>query len=237
MPVENPHDDPAAAAFRAAQADPLVMYLIVRREADASFAELVASSARAVVRCARLYASHPVHGPAFAAWYGASYRKVTLRANERDWAKLLAGYDIALGGPDAGSLVGALPPLSRSTRDKFLAGLQAYTTDIAAMPVRPVADIALPALGVLINPDITMSAGKALAQVGHGALMAADRWRERDPEGEYRWLTGGANVRLLPSTETAWASTRAHPEASLVTDSGLTEIASGSETVLALPLR
>jgi peptidyl-tRNA hydrolase len=213
------------------------MYLVVRREmTSASFAELAAATGQAVVRCARQYTAEPAYAEAFAAWYSTSYRKVALRANERDWAKLLTGYDVALGGPDNGALLGVLPPLRKSARDRFLVGLQAYGPGIDELPDRPSIDPGRPAMGLMLNPAIVMSAGKALAQLGHGALMAADRWRERDPAAEQGWGWGGAPFMLLPATPAHWSALRANPDASLVVDGGLTELAPGAETVLALPL-
>lgn len=237
MPTPNPHDDAADAAARAAQPDPLVMYLVVRREmTSASFAELAAAAGQAVVRCARQYASEPRHAVDFNAWYGTSYRKVALRANERDWAKLLAGYDLALGGPTNGALVAALPPLRKSARDRFMLGLQAYTSAIADLPDRPAPPTPHPVIGLLLSPALTMSAGKALAQLGHGALMAADRWRAKDPGGEQNWNRRGALFTLLPDSPANWAELRARFDSSLVIDGGLTELAPGTETVLSLPL-
>ena len=236
MPAPNPHDDAADAAARAAQPDPLVMYLVVRREmTSASFGELAAAAGQAVVRCARQYASEPRHAADFNAWYGASYRKVALRANERDWAKLLVGYDLALGGPTNGALVAALPPLRKSARDRFLLGLQVYTPAIADLPDRPT-PAWHPVVGLMLNPALVMSAGKALAQLGHGALMAADRWRAKDPAAEQNWHQRGALCVLLPSSPERWAELRAPVDSSLVIDGGLTELAPGTETVLSLPL-
>ena len=199
MPAPNPHDGAADAAARAAQPDPLVMYLVVRREmTSASFGELAAAAGQAVVRCARQYASEPRHAADFNAWYGASYRKVALRANERDWAKLLAGYDLALGGPTNGALVAALPPLRKSARDRFLLGLQVYTLTVADLPDRPASAMPHPVIGLLLNPTLTMSASKALAfKLGAGALMAADRWRAKDPAAEQNWHQRGFPLYAL----------------------------------------
>jgi hypothetical protein len=124
----------------------------------------------------------------------------------------------------------------KSARDRLLLGLQAYTPMIADLPPRAAVDPGRPALGLMLNPALTMSAGKALAQIGHGTLMAADRWAAGDPAGERAWGLRGAPCLLLPSSDPAWAELRGRPDVSLVVDGGLTELAAGSETVLALAL-
>lgn len=234
MPLANSHDDALATRMRAEQTDPLVMYLVVRREQLASFLDLAEAVAKAVVRCAARYRPDPLWSARFAAWDAASYRKVTLRARESDWARLLREYPLVTGeGSTPGvPLVAALPPRHKSERPKFLMGLQTYNLALEALPAGQRASGGAETMRLSLNPTLQMSSGKALAQLGHGALMAFDRL---SPALQAAWLQRGAPTALQALDAAAWQRLRARPDTSLVRDNGLTELAPGAETVLALP--
>jgi hypothetical protein len=233
MPDEDFHD-PERVAARRAHPDPLVLYLVVRRERTGSFAGLLAAAAAATIRCDRTFRHDPAWAEAFEAWHVESYRKVTLRANERDWARLLdreahvLADDPASGEP----IVAALPVRRRSTADGFLRNLQAYAvapeTLDGSPPTEPAGIHALIALA----PGLAMSAGKAAAQVGHAALMGADRpgagWRA----ALSAWEGAGWPVRLAAATPAGWRDAQHELPCVVVTDSGITEVAPGSRTVL-----
>jgi len=75
-------------------------------------------------------------------------------------------------------------------------------------------------LVLVVNTSLPMSAGKALAQVGHGALMV-------DPDE-------GLRPRIVGSQGDEWERILAAPGALVVRDGGLTEIPRGSATVVAV---
>jgi peptidyl-tRNA hydrolase len=234
------HDSPEAIAARASQTDPLVMYLIVRRSVVASADELVAAAAQATVRCATGPLSTDDRFAAdFAVWFAASYRKVTLRASEGEWAKLTTGFAGDFGPSLGEPLVMALPPRRRSEREPLLARLQVF--NVAAEALRD--DAQGPEIGALDmvlvpNPGVVMSVGKAMAQAGHGALMAAAK--QRDGVGEWPvsfedWAAAGWPISVEHRDEQTFHDLAARTGVSVVRDAGLTEVEPGSQTFLAIP--
>ncbi len=78
-------------------------------------------------------------------------------------------------------------------------------------------------LTLVVSTDLGMSSGKALAQIGHAALMSD---LELGPDR-------GLDLRVVGAGGAMWAAIEDSAEA-VVRDGGLTEIAPGSETVLVL---
>jgi peptidyl-tRNA hydrolase len=74
-----------------------------------------------------------------------------------------------------------------------------------------------------------MSSGKAVAQIAHAAVLLADE--AQDPA----WEAAGCHARVLAPSPEAFAAAAARPEALHVVDAGLTEVAPGTVTVVALP--
>jgi len=239
--------DPERAAARRAHPDPYVLYLVVRRERVASFAGLLAAAAAATIRCDRTFRRDPAWSAAFDAWHTESYRKVTLRTNERDWARLLdreahvLADDPASGEP----IIAALPVRRRSAADGFLRNLQAYAVEAAELAGPPPPEPAGIHALVALAPGLAMSAGKAAAQVGHAALMGADRPAEEGADGTTTdgadagwraavdaWEAAGWPIRLATATPAGWRAAQHALPCVVVTDSGITEVAPGSRTVL-----
>jgi peptidyl-tRNA hydrolase len=105
--------------------------------------------------------------------------------------------------------------------------MQAMTSELTAPPPEPAnPDL----LTYLLNPNIEMSSGKTLAQIGHAAVMAAD---SGELEG---WVEAGcpANVARPPAPRFAELCGSAEL-AARVEDAGLTEVPPGTITVLATP--
>ena len=215
------------------------MYLVVRRERVEGLADLAVATARAVLAVSRL-AEDPDLAARFATWYAGSFRKITLRAGERDWAHLLASESrLALDDPDD-PLIAVLPPLLKSARSGFLRGLQAYVLPADQLsPVEPEIDLTRPTLLLSANPALSMSAGKFAAQIGHAVLLArravaelggGEAWRT----SLFEWEASGEPVAFAHSSEGGWTACLAERDCVVVTDSGLTEIAAGSRTVLAV---
>jgi peptidyl-tRNA hydrolase len=80
-----------------------------------------------------------------------------------------------------------------------------------------------------LNPDLDMSAGKAMAQAGHGAQLAW--WALSDAE-RAAWRDAGFPLAVRTAGPADWSRLTA-AGLPLVRDAGFTEIAPGSSTVVA----
>jgi peptidyl-tRNA hydrolase len=182
----------------------------------------------AAIACVRRFAAVEHDAAAFAAWHERP-RKVVLRARGGQWPQLLHRRHALAGDPD-GEAVIALPPRGPSQRDELLGRMQAMTSDLAPPPTGDeVADEDDAPLTYLLNPSVRMSSGKAMAQVAHAAVMAAER---ADLAG---WLNGGCRARVRVPEPTRFAALCAgHEPLARVVDAGLTEVAPGTVTVLVL---
>ena len=198
--------------------DPLRMYLVVRRSAVTELARAGELAGAAAVACVR----EPAFAEAVEAWRSRP-GKVCLRArSDGQWRQVLEEPHAL-----AGDAVAALPPRRRSERGPLLERLQAMSTDLGAAPASAPARAG--ALTYLLNPDAPMSSGKTLAQIAHAAVMAADSGRLED------WVAAGCPARVLaPSAEEFAAAAARDDLAACVADAGLTEVAPGTVTVMAL---
>jgi hypothetical protein len=195
--------------------DPLRMYLVVRRGAFGDLSTAGETTGAAAVRCVREFGGDPE----LEAWRPRP-GKVVLRARGGQWAELLEQEErMAL----VGDAVAALPPRRRSGRSALLERMQAMTS-VLEPPPPSTPDRAK--LTYLVNPSFEMSSGKTLAQIAHAAVMAADD----DPD----WAAAGcpAQVVLPPADRFAGLCESAKIK---VEDAGLTEVAPGTVTVIALP--
>jgi peptidyl-tRNA hydrolase len=198
--------------------DPLRMYLVVRRGAVDDLGRAGALAGAAAVACVR----EPAFAEAVAAWRPRP-GKVCLRARSAgQWEQVLEEPHTL-----AGDAVAALPPRRRSERGPLLERLQAMSTDLGSPPADapPVPG----AVTYLLNPDAPMSSGKTLAQIAHAAVMAADGARLED------WVAGGCpGLVLAPSRRAFAAAAERDDVVARVADAGLTEVAPGTVTVVAL---
>ena len=235
MPTyEHDKDLPESVAARAAQDDPSVMYLIVRKAHAASLEELLVASAAATCEVVARYAGDPRYADEFAYWASRSFRKVCLRANEKEWPKVLC-LDAGDGAARGEVVVRALPPRRKSARERLLVGLQAYSPGVGELPSRPVAlDDEAPTMALAVNADVVMSAGKLAAQVGHAVLLGAQAFGARDADAVARWASAGHRCVVLRASGAQWAALQRDERCAVVRDAGITEVAHGSETVLAL---
>ncbi|HET8756546.1 MAG TPA: aminoacyl-tRNA hydrolase [Solirubrobacteraceae bacterium] len=194
--------------------DPLRMYLVVLRGAVTDLDRAGALAGAAAVACVRRFAGDP----ALEAWRERP-GKVCLRArSESQWRQVLEEPHTA-----AGDAVVALPPRRRSERGPVLERLQAMSTQLEPPP-----ESSEPHGGVtyLLNPRLTMSSGKTIAQIAHAAVMAADHLADWD----------GLPAAVVAPSEPVFAATCARADlAAKVVDAGLTEVPPGTVTVLALP--
>jgi peptidyl-tRNA hydrolase len=195
--------------------DPLRMYLVVRRGAfeDLSRAgELVGAAA---VRCVREFAGDPE----LEAWRPRP-GKVVLRARGGQWRELLESEERKVEIEDS---VAALPPRRRSQRGPLLERMQAMTTELAPPPEAAEPDPAR--LTYFVNPGVEMSSGKTLAQIAHAAVMAAEQ--------HDAWAEAGCPARVVLPATTDFAKLCGEAPFK-VEDAGLTEVAPGTVTVVAL---
>jgi hypothetical protein len=100
--------------------------------------------------------------------------------------------------------------------------MQAHTAPAGPLPPPPAPPPG--AAAFLLRTGHGMSAGKAMAQVGHAALMLPE-----DPA----WRAAGYPCAFGEAGSAAWAAARERPGAVVVRDAGFTEVAPGTETVVA----
>ncbi|MEU3702914.1 peptidyl-tRNA hydrolase [Streptomyces anulatus] len=159
-------------------------------------------------------------------WQDARIRKVVRRARGAEWRKA-AGLDgITVTGED-GAEVRVFPPIPLDGWPKELAKLQVSGTDLEDPEPPAAPDPAGPVLW--LNPDLDMSAGKTMAQVGHGAQLA---WWELGDTERKAWREAGFPLAVATPGPERWREL-AVSGLPVVRDAGFTEIAPGSCTVVA----
>jgi peptidyl-tRNA hydrolase len=158
-------------------------------------------------------------------WQDARIRKVVRRARGAEWrrAETLDGLTVAGGSAE----VRVFPPVPLDGWPKDLARLQVSGTDLDDPEPPPAAGAGLPVLW--LNPELEMSAGKAMAQAGHGAQLA---WWELSDAQRADWRAAGFPLAVRTAPASRWAELTASG-LPLVRDAGFTEIAPGSATVVA----
>ncbi|MEV5158644.1 aminoacyl-tRNA hydrolase [Streptomyces sp. NPDC053728] len=158
-------------------------------------------------------------------WQDARIRKVVRRARGAEWRKASALPGITVTGDHAE--VRVFPPVPLDGWPKELAKLQVSGTDLDD-PEAPAAPDAAGAV-LWMNPDVSMSAGKAMAQAGHGAQLA---WWELSETECKAWREAGFPLRVATPDAARWCELTASG-LPVVRDAGFTEIAPGSCTVVA----
>ncbi|MFJ9673768.1 peptidyl-tRNA hydrolase [Streptomyces sp. NPDC101221] len=158
-------------------------------------------------------------------WQDARIRKVVRRARGAEWRRAEALPGITVTGK--GAEVRVFPPVPLNGWPKDLARLQVSGTDLDDPEPPADADPTAPVLW--LNPDLDMSAGKAMAQAGHGAQLA---WWELSDGERTAWRDAGYPLSVRTADPDRWAdlTTGGLP---VVRDAGFTEIAPGSCTVVA----
>ncbi|GAB7060192.1 peptidyl-tRNA hydrolase [Streptomyces mexicanus] len=158
-------------------------------------------------------------------WQDARIRKVVRRARGAEWRRAEALPGITVTGKSAE--VRVFPPVPLDGWPKDLAKLQVSGTELddPERPVEPDPDAPV----LWLNPELTMSAGKAMAQAGHGAQLA---WWELSDEQRTAWREAGFPLAVRTAAPARW---RELTDGTLpvVRDAGFTEIAPGSCTVVA----
>ncbi|MEU6642023.1 peptidyl-tRNA hydrolase [Saccharomonospora sp. NPDC046836] len=166
-------------------------------------------------------------------WLAGHIRKVARRARGAHWRAVqdLPGVTVEVAGAQARALL----PCRVADLPKEVARLQVSGSDLPLDEPGP-APADLPRL--LLNPEITMTVGKAAAQVGHGTMLLAALL---DKDDLASWRDRGFRCAVRPATPAEWARLYPTDPAAawrdrtvvVVRDAGYTEIAPGTVTVLA----
>nr|WP_202511972.1 peptidyl-tRNA hydrolase [Streptomyces sp. SID3343] len=205
---------------------PLVVH--IEKDAPPARTDALEAAARAVLVLLADERSTAPEGEwydAVRAWQDNRIRKVVRRARGAEWrrAGTLPGITIA----HASAEVRVYPPIPLDAWPKELVKLQVSGTDLDAPTTPPPA----PAVGqavLWLNPALEMTAGKAMAQVGHGAHIA---WMEMGPAAREAWVARDFDLAVRVADPLAWPALTASGRP-VVRDAGFTEIAPGSCTVV-----
>lgn len=158
-------------------------------------------------------------------WEDARIRKVVRRARGSEWRRAAELPGITVEGA-AGAEVRVYPPVPLDGWPRELAKLQVSGTELED-PQEP----GEPAPGVPVlwlNPDVRMSAGKAMAQTGHAAQLAW--WRLSGAE-RAAWRERGFELAVRTADAERWKGL-VESGLPVVRDAGFTEIVPGSCTVV-----
>lgn len=156
-------------------------------------------------------------------WQDARIRKVVRRARGAEWRKAAALPGITVTGDSAE--VRVFPPIPLDGWPKELAKLQVSGTELADPGPPAAADPTGPVLW--LNPELTMSAGKTMAQVGHGAQLA---WWELSDTERKAWREAGFPLSVSTASAERWRELTGSG-LPVVRDAGFTEIAPGRTVV------
>ncbi|GAA2449784.1 peptidyl-tRNA hydrolase [Streptomyces macrosporus] len=222
----------AAAAANRDTAPQHVLPLVVRieRSTPPARTDALQAAARAVLVLLSDERVTEPDGPwhrAVRDWEDGRIRKVVRRARGAEWRRAEALPGITVTGDGAHPAeVRVFPPVPLDGWPKDLARLQVSGTELTEP--EPPAEPA-PGTPVLwLNPGLEMSAGKAMAQAGHGAQLA---WWGLDDEARAAWQAAGFPLAVRTAPPGRW-ETLTDAGLPVVRDAGFTEIAPGSATVV-----
>ncbi|MEV0603711.1 aminoacyl-tRNA hydrolase [Streptomyces sp. NPDC050315] len=226
---ETPSDTPRRAETDRDAAPQFVLPLVVRLEKAAPPArtDALETAARAVL--VLLSDERALDDGEWAAavrdWQDARIRKVVRRARGAEWRRAAELPGITITGDSAE--VRVFPPVPLDGWPKELVKLQVSGTELDDPEPPGAPDPAAPVLW--LSPELDMSAGKAMAQAGHGAQLA---WWELSGPERAAWQAAGFPLSVRTAEPDRWAElTRSGLP--VVRDAGFTEIAPGSCTVVA----
>jgi peptidyl-tRNA hydrolase len=206
----------------------LPLVIRVERGAPPTRTDALESAARAVLMFLsdpRVTGADGEWSAAARSWQDARIRKVVRRARGAAWerAAALPGITVVRGSAE----VRVYPPVPVDDWPPELAKLQVSGTDFD--DPEPPAEPEPPVPVLWLNPELPMSAGKAMAQVGHGAQLA---WWELGPRDRSGWKDSDFDLRVRAAAGGQWKELLASG-LPVVTDGGFTEVAPGSATVVA----
>ncbi|WP_432077046.1 peptidyl-tRNA hydrolase [Streptomyces wuyuanensis] len=166
-------------------------------------------------------------------WQDGRIRKVVRRARGTEWRKASELPGITVTG--SGAEVRVFPPVPLDGWPKDLSKLQVSGTELVdpedAEDDRgePAGDAGPGRALIWLNPELHMSTGKEMAQVGHGAQLL---WWDMDEDERASWREAGFPLAVRTAAAGRWAELAASGLPT-VRDAGFTEIAPGSVTVVA----
>jgi peptidyl-tRNA hydrolase len=166
---------------------------------------------------------------AVTAWTDARIRKVVRRARGAEWrrAEALDGITVRRATAE----VRVFPPVPLDGWPRDLARLQVAGTDLTDPQPPPLPGPGLAALW--LNPELEMTAGKAMAQVGHAAQLGL---AALDPAAADTWRAAGFPLAVRTAGRARWAALLRR-DLPVVQDAGFTEVAPGTCTAVAEILR
>jgi peptidyl-tRNA hydrolase len=206
----------------------LPLVIRVERAAPPARTDALEGAARAVLRFLsdpRVTEADGEWAAAARAWEDARIRKVVRRARGAAWerAGALPGITVAHRSAE----VRVYPPVPVDEWPADLARLQVSGTDFDD-PLAPAEPAAWTPV-LWMNPRLPMTAGKGMAQAGHGAQLA---WWGLSPAARSEWLDRDLDLAVRAAGGQQWAELLASG-LPVVTDGGFTEVAPGSATVVA----
>ena len=206
----------------------LPLVIRVERATPPGRTDALEGAARAVLRFLsdpRVTEADGEWAAAARAWEDARIRKVVRRARGAAWerANALPGITVHNGSAE----IRVYPPVPVDEWPADLARLQVSGTDLddPRPPEEPAAGTAV----LWLNPELPMTAGKAMAQAGHGAQLA---WWGLSPHNRREWQDRDFALAVRAAGKEQWAELLASG-LPVVTDGGFTEVAPGSATVVA----
>jgi peptidyl-tRNA hydrolase len=159
------------------------------------------------------------------AWETGRIRKVVRRARGAAWRRAaeLPGITVTHGTAE----LRVYPPVPVDAWPEDLARLQVAGTDLSdpAPPGEPPDGTPV----IWVNPGVEMTAGKAMAQAGHGAHLA---WWRLPDEARARWHATGFALAVRTAPAKRWTALLA-TGLPVVRDGGFTEVEPGTCTVIA----
>jgi len=174
----------------------------------------------------------PWHG-ALARWSEGWIRKVVRRARASRWQEIAAMPGVTASV--AGAEVRALVPHPVADPPPALARLQISGLDLPKQSDPELPDdqpaSTSPVLTIVIAPGLSLTTGKACAQVGHAAQLGL---LQLDRTNVLRWAADGHPLRVVEATAEQWQRLLDAPfGVALVQDGGFTEVAPGTRTCAA----
>jgi hypothetical protein len=195
--------------------------------------EAVATAVGRLVGAAYADDADPEWTAAFRAYEDDRIRKVVRRARGISWRRVqdLPGVGVVHDGASVRALLpGPLSELSGDVRKLQVGGTDIEPGDDGdGDDGAPGGHTVAAALAVAVNPGVTMTAGKAAAQVGHAAQLA---WHAMPAGRRHTWTAAGCPVRLVGVSEHDWPAALDRA-AVVVRDGGLTEVTPGTTTAVA----
>lgn len=187
-------------------------------------------------------------------WYGHRIRKIARRARGSAWdavqalpgctAQYVEHGEQGEQGETAVALARAFIPSAVGEVPHEISKLQIKGTDLArhaeaenrrlkADPQSFVAEVASASTpSIVVDDSLEMTAGKAAAQVGHGSMLLAAAMPADWAAG---WARAGFPLNVHEVPRAVFEHVVKLPDAVPVRDSGFTEVAPGSVTVVAVP--